>query len=174
MVSGSNGNAVKVVEDVLSRSIGLGLDAALFDVNPSISETRPAGLRFGIAALTASASTDATEAMLADVATVVAAVAPIAGNSPIVLVANPVRAMMLQLKTPRALPVTVLASSTVAPADLIAIVPSAIASAFDSVPEVSASYAAAIHQDNTPTDIGTVGGVAAPVISLCFRPATSR
>ena len=121
MVSGSADNTQAMIEDALTRSVGLGLDVALFDSNPAIPETRPAGLRNGIVALIASAETNPTDAMLADIATVAGAVAPVAGNTPIILVANPVRALMLRLRAPRELPVTVLASSAIAPADLIAV-----------------------------------------------------
>ncbi len=106
--------------------------------------------------------------MLADIATVAGGVAPVAGNSPITLVANPVRAMMLKLRAPRDLPVTVLASSAIAPADLVAIAPSAVVSATDGVPEISAAKATLVHQDDAPTNIGTEGSpnvVAAPTIS---------
>ena len=126
MVTGSNAQAL--IEDVLRQDVGLALDGALFDANPAVAETRPAGLRHGIAPLTASAATDPTDAMLADIATVAGGVAPVAGNSPITLVANPVRAMMLKLRAPRDLPVTVLASSSIAPADLVALAPSAVVS----------------------------------------------
>ena len=67
MISGSNAEAM--VRDALTQSAALALDAALLDANASTT-ARPAGLRYGIAALTASALTDRTEAMLADIATV--------------------------------------------------------------------------------------------------------
>jgi len=166
MVTGSNAQAL--IEDVLRQNVGLALDGALFDANPAVAETRPAGLRHGIAALTASVATDPTDAMLADIATVAAGVAHAAGNSPITLVANPVRAIMLKLRTPRDLPMTVLASSAIAPADLVALAPSAVVSATDGVPEISAAKATLVHQDDAPTNIGTEGSpnvVAAPTIS---------
>lgn len=166
MVTGSNAQAL--IEDVLRQDVGLALDSALFDANPAVVETRPAGLRHRITALPASDATDPTDAMLADIATVAGGVAPVAGNSPITLVANPVRAIMLKLRTPRDLPVTVLASSSIAPADLVAIAPSAVVSATDGVPEISAAKATLVHQDDAPTNIGTEGSpnvVAAPTIS---------
>ena len=74
MVSGSGGNAQKMVEDVLTRDVGLRLNS-VFDANAAVPNLRPAGLRFCIAAL-AGASTDAyaDNAMRADVAKVVGAV----------------------------------------------------------------------------------------------------
>ena len=41
VVTGSAGNAVKMVEDVLTRSTGLALDVALLDDQPAIDEVRP-------------------------------------------------------------------------------------------------------------------------------------
>lgn len=110
MLTGSNAEAM--VRDALTQSAALALDTALLDANAGTT-TRPAGLRYGIAALTASALADPLEAMLKDIAALAAAVAPVGGNAPIVLVANPVRAMMLRLRAPRELPVAVLASSAV-------------------------------------------------------------
>jgi HK97 family phage major capsid protein len=118
MLSGSNAEAM--VRDALSQSAALALDAALLDANAGTT-ARPAGLRYGISALTASALTDRTEAMLADIATLAGAVAPVAGNAPIAIIANPVRAMMLRLRSTRELSVAVLASSAVAAGDLIAV-----------------------------------------------------
>jgi hypothetical protein len=111
MIAGSN--AELLVRDALSQSAALALDTVLLDANASTA-ARPAGLRYNIAALTASALTDRTEAMLADIATVAGGVAPVAGNAPITLVANPVRAMTLRLRAPRELPVSILASFAIA------------------------------------------------------------
>jgi hypothetical protein len=54
MLNGSNAEAM--VRDALTRSAPLALDTALFDASAS-SAARPAGLRNGISALTASALT---------------------------------------------------------------------------------------------------------------------
>jgi hypothetical protein len=164
MFSGSN--AELLTRDALSQSAALALDAALLDANASTS-ARPAGLRFGISALTASVLTDRTEAMLADIATVAGGVAPVAGNAPIVLIAAPVRAMTLRLRAPRELPLTVLASSAVAAGDLIAIAPPALVSATGLV-RIGASRDALIHMETNPTAIsipGTPNVIAAPVSS---------
>ena len=39
-----------MIADVLTRSVGLTLDAVLFDANPAVAEVRPAGLRNGVVA----------------------------------------------------------------------------------------------------------------------------
>jgi hypothetical protein len=160
MVTGSNAQAM--VEDVIKQDVGLAFDSAAFDANPAVAETRPAGLRHGIAASTASNSTNPTDATLADIATVAGVVAAVAGNSPIILVASPVRAMMLKLRAPHGMPVNVgvLSSSAIAAGDLICIAPVAIVSAVDSAPEISASFEAVLHQDDAPTNISGASPVA--------------
>jgi hypothetical protein len=168
VVSAAAGNAEAMVSDVLTRSVGLALDSALFDANPAVPEVRPAGLRNGIAALTASAATNATDAMIADVGKVAGAVAAVAGNSPIILVANPARALTLKLRAPRELPLTVLASSAIAAGDLIAVAPNAIVSATDSAPQISVARETVLHMDTAPSNISTVGTpnvVAVPTVS---------
>jgi hypothetical protein len=162
----SRANAEAMVRDALTRSAALALDTALFDANAS-SATRPAGLRYGISASTASALTDRTEAMLADIATLAGAVAPVAGNAPIALVAAPARAMMLRLRSPRELPVSVLASSAVAAGDLLAIAPPALVSAVGNV-QIEAGRESTIHMFD-PADAsvpGTPNVVSAPVRSM--------
>jgi hypothetical protein len=165
MLSGSNAEAM--VRDALTQSAALALDTALLDANASTA-ARPAGLRNGISALTASALTDRTEAMLADIAAVAGAVAPVAGNSPIALIANPVRALALRLRAPRELPVSVLASSAVAAGDLIAVAPPALVSAVGNV-SINAGRESTVHSFDPADAIsvpGTPNVVAAPVRSM--------
>jgi HK97 family phage major capsid protein len=172
MISGSNAEAM--VRDALTQSAALALDAALLDANASTT-ARPAGLRYGIAALTASALTDRTEAMLADIATVAAAVAPVAGNTGIALIANPVRAMTLRLRSPRELSVAVLASSAVAAGDLIAVAPPALVSAVGAV-QIKADRESTVHMYD-PADAIAVPGSPNVVSAPCaarFRPTRSR
>jgi hypothetical protein len=80
----SQPNVEDVVRTVLTESLGLALDAALFD-QVTGDVTRPAGLRANIAALTASSSSTNSEAMAEDVSALIGAVAGIAGNGPIAL-----------------------------------------------------------------------------------------
>jgi hypothetical protein len=66
MVEASNAEAL--VENELTRSTALALDSALFDNNVATT-TRPAGLRAGINALSASTGPDPMNAMLTDIDT---------------------------------------------------------------------------------------------------------
>lgn len=161
-------NVQVLVRQVLTESVALALDAALLGSTAG-DATRPAGLRYGIAALTPSGATT-VEAMIADVSALVSVVSGVAGNSPIVLVASPSRAMKLHLRAPRDLPLEVLASSAVNSDELIAIASNAVASAMDPIPRFTASTEALLHQDDTaPLPISATGSpntIAAPVRSL--------
>jgi hypothetical protein len=151
----------------LTETVALALDAALLGSTAGDS-TRPPGLRNGISALTASAATVAGDAMIADVGALVAAVAPVAGNSPIILVCNPARAAKLNMRTVR-LPYEVLASSAVAANQLIAIATNTLASATDPVPRFNASTETVVHESDTPAQLATTGTpnvVSAPSRSL--------
>jgi hypothetical protein len=89
--------AGRLLEALLTESVGLALELALLDAKPATA-VRPAGLRNGISALTASSAADPVTAMLADVTTVVSAVATVATNGPIVLVTSPDQAVLLRTR----------------------------------------------------------------------------
>jgi hypothetical protein len=162
MLVGSNAEAL--VTDALTRCVGLALDAALFD-SVGADAVRPAGLRHGITALAASASSDPDEDMIADMVALATAVAPIGG--PIMFVASPGRAVAMSLRMRRELPFTVLGSPAIAAGDLIAIAVNGVVSAVDGAPEIETSRVATVHMSDTPTPIVDNGGtVAAPARSL--------
>jgi hypothetical protein len=102
-------NAEVLISDVLRRSVGLGLDAAVLDSNPA-DTTRPAGIRYGTAALAASEAADPWQAMLQDVGAVAGAVSSVGGNMPVCIIAAPQRAMIIRLRAGQPLPFTLLAS----------------------------------------------------------------
>ena len=92
-------NAEALVTDALLRSVGLALDAVLFDATAG-DAIRPAGLRAGIAALTATASpAGPDDAMIEDLTNVGGAVS-VLGADPIFIVAPP-RAIEIQLRARR-------------------------------------------------------------------------
>ena len=172
MVSGSAGNAQLMIEDCLKRSVGLALDAALFDSNPAIVDVRPAGLCNGIAAQNASVATNLTDAMIEDIETLTAIVAAVSGIEPIILVAAPARARTMPLRS-IALALNssfvILPSSAIAPTALLAIAPGALVSATDSVPEISVSRESVLHLSDTPQQLVTAGTpptIASPSTSL--------
>ena len=87
---------------------------------------RPAGLRAGIAALTAVASAVPDDAMIADLTATGGAVSAL-GADPIFIVAPP-RAIEIQLRARREFPYQVLLSPALAAGDVIAVSPIGLAS----------------------------------------------
>jgi hypothetical protein len=149
-------NAEKLIGDTLMRAAGRMLDEVLFDANPA-DAARPAGLRRGVAASTPSASTDPLVAFHEDVATLINAVAPVAGNGPFVLVASPGRAANMAIRFNRDLSnVRVLGSSAVIN-DLLAVAPTALVAALSPEPEIETSKAATLVMDTAPGAAGTMG-----------------
>ena len=166
MVDGSN--AVSLVTDTLKRSTALALDVALFG-NVAGDDVRPPGLRYGIAATTASTAADATTAMVDDIAALAGSVAVVNGTASPIFVAAPARAITLMMRAPRALPFTVLASSAVAAGDLICVGPQALAVAFGDRPEIVESRVALLHEDSVPTAIVPSGGSPASPLRSLFQ-----
>ena len=156
---------------VLTESVGLALDSALLDATEG-DAARPGGLRYNIAAVGgASAATPRSEAMAEDIATLVTAVAPVAGNVPIIIVASPAQAAALRVLWNRAnLDYEVLSSSGLAAGVVVAIAPNALVSAIDPAPRFDVSTQSTLHmEDTTPLAIGTAGTpptVAAPTRNL--------
>jgi hypothetical protein len=161
----ASSNAEAFVKDVLLRDCALGLDKFLFDSTAG-DAIRPAGLRYGIAASTASSSTDLHEAMMQDIATLVGVVSQVGSN--IVLVASNARAITARLRASGGDLPPILGSAAISAADLIAVAVDALASATDAAPAIEASReAASVHMDTAPTEIvGSGGAVAVPVTSV--------
>jgi hypothetical protein len=162
-------NAEKLIEDALSRSTALALDAALFDANAAVADTRPAGLRYGIAGLTPTAG-GGLNAMLGDLGNLLSVVSAVSGNTLPVLVTSPARASKLRLLGGYGLQATtILASSAIAATDVIAIAPGAIVSAMSNAPVITVSTETVLHMADPASAIGTAGSpntVAAPSTSM--------
>jgi hypothetical protein len=175
LLNGSSSNTLVIVENLMTQNVGLTLDAVALSADAAIVDVQPAGLRNGIAALAASAATDPVAAMMADISAVIAAVSAVSGNTPPVLIANPARAGRLRLHGGAGIgTMTILASPAIAPTDLIAVAPDAIASATGSTPEMQASQESVLHyQDGTPVNIGDVSGVATPSRSMFQTDCTA-
>jgi hypothetical protein len=164
MIAESNGNAELAVRDALTRSVGLALDSVLFDETAG-DAIRPPGLRYGIAGGTPSNDLDAFTAMLADLKTLTAAVAPIGGPIYYVVSADRVVAMNL-LSRGNSDVLNLLPSAAIAPDEIIAVAVNGLASAADAVPQLSTAHESLLHmEDATPLPI--VGSTLAnPVTSL--------
>jgi Phage capsid family len=151
MIEGSN--AERIIGEALTRAAALALDAALFD-STAASAARPAGIRQGVVALTASSSTDLVEAAFEDVAALINAVSTVGGRGPFVLVAGAGRAASMSGRLELDENFVVLPSTAVGN-DLIAIAPAGIAAAI-APPQLELSNHATVHlEDTSPADLGT-------------------
>jgi hypothetical protein len=165
-----NSNAETVVRQVLLDNVGPSLDQALFSNAAAVPDLRPAGLLNGIAALTPSAATVKVEAIANDLAALAASVAPVAGNSPIVLIAAPQQAVALWVYTAVGLPTLTLfptfMSAALPAKRVIAVAVNALVSAFG-VPVIDASRDAAIHEAAPASELADIGGIlATPIKSM--------
>jgi len=147
-------NAEAMISDALMRSAGAALDAVLFDSNAS-SAARPAGLRNGIAASTASTNADLREAFLEDMTTLFNAVARVGGQGPYAIVTSPGRAMSMISQTSRYTAdrqestVGMILGTPGVANDVIAVAQSALVSAFSADPDIEAANAATLVMDDT-------------------------
>lgn len=158
-------NVELLVRQVLSESVGLQLDAKVFDAVAG-DEIRPKGLLNGINAGTASISTVPSEAMSEDVGTLVGAVAAVAGNNPVTFVASPKQATALRMWARPNFNYEVLSSSALADKTVIVIASNALVSAIDPAPRFDVTENTSLHfEDATPRDIDSTA-VAATVKSL--------
>jgi len=151
MIESSNAEAL--VGNALTRAAGLALDAVLFDANPATA-ARPAGLRNGIAALTASSNTDFMEAFGEDIATLLNGVATVGGAGPYGLIANVGRAAGMAMRFIMNIPNVNVYGTPAAGTALMAVALPAIAAAISTDPEIEASKAATLHMSDTPAVVG--------------------
>lgn len=152
-----------LMDDAASRA----LDAAVF-ADVAASASRPAGLLNGVTPITAWAG-GGVAAMLADIQALVGAIVAAGGGSSIMLFANPVQAVALNIWAANGVGYPVIPAPSLAEGTIIAIEQNAIASAFAGLPSVDTSKEAVIQYDTAPAAlIGTAGSpnvVAAPTMS---------
>jgi hypothetical protein len=115
---------------------------------------RPPGLLAGIAALTPAGSGPSKgEVLVDDLQALGVAIAAVAGNGDIILVASPDAAVALRLRLPQSVDWPVLTSASLAPRSVIAVVAACIVSAIEGSPRIDASAHAEFVRDNGPTSI---------------------
>jgi hypothetical protein len=146
-------NAEAILRTTLAESAGLGLDQALFSSNAGTAGTAPPGLLFNITPLVASTTTPLYDALLTDLGQLGGAIARIAGNN-VLFVAAPEQAIAIGLQAEN-FSYPVLASKALPPKTVIAIAPAALVSAYDAVPEITASREPSLVMDTAP---GAIGG----------------
>ncbi len=158
-----------LVSAALGEGISLALDAALFANTPG-DEVTPEGLLYNVVPLSASSAAAKTDAIIEDLQALVAAVAPIAGNVPIIIVASPAQYVAARLVLRGNPGFDIFSSSALAAGTLVAIAPNALASAIDSTPRFDVSTQGVLHmEDATPAQFATSGMpnvVSAPLRSL--------
>src|SRR5262249_30178787 len=160
-------NAEDMVGAVLIESAGPALDKVLFSTNAATS-AKPAGLLAGISALTPAAAGEKAQAIVDDLQTLAAAVAPVAGNGNIVLVASPDAAVALRLRLfTEEWPV--LTSAQLPARTVIMVATNAIVSAVDGAPVVDASTQSAFVRDTVPQEIVTAAGTVATSVGSTFQ-----
>jgi hypothetical protein len=161
-------NADVLVRAVLAENLSLGLDAILLDATAG-DTTRPAGLRNGVGAITATAG-GGIAAMVSDLANIAAAVAPVGGGQ-LLFVASPKQFVKINLYRTDQLPFPLLSSSGLADGIVLCLATNALAVAGgNDPPKISVSSDTVVHfEDTTPLAISTPGApatIAAPVRAL--------
>jgi hypothetical protein len=157
-----------VLRVVMAEACTASLDAGLFSA-AAATTARPAGILAGAVAVTPSAATPESESMAIDVGALVAAVAPIAGGSPIVIVASPRQAATLRLRAGSQFAYEILSSSALSDGTVLAVAVNAIASGLGSEVKFDFSIQATLHADTVPLPFGEVGTpntISAPALSL--------
>jgi len=119
----------------------------LFDATAATA-ARPAGLRNGIAALTASNASDPFEAVYEDIATLLNAVGAVGGTGPYYIIGNAGRMLGVQLRSAGQAGIQFLASTAVGN-DMIAVAAQALVAALSPDPDVEAANAATLVMDDT-------------------------
>lgn len=148
-------NAEAAIQDALVKSTGAALDAIFFDANAATG-ARPPGLKYNIAASTASNATDTFEAVFEDMATLVNAVSPVGGTGPYIFVGSPGRIIGMKLRFAVANePNVSFFGSNAMGNDLACVAGSALVTAASPSPETETSNAAALVMDSAPGVIGT-------------------
>jgi hypothetical protein len=154
-------NAEALVRQALIESVGLSLDAVLFDDEAEVEGLRPAGLLHDIEPIATSGD------MTGDLEALAATVASIAGDQ-LVFIADPLSAVSIALRLPREFPWPILPSVALAPGTIIALAANALVSASESAPTIEAGRESIIHmEDDAPAQIvDDAGTLARPVRSL--------
>lgn len=158
-------NGETFISRILSVDLALGAELILFDNNAS-SATRPAGLKNGIAAITADAGTG-VDAMIADLSNLAAAVAGV--GTRIVFVASPKQWVRIMLRKPSDFAFEVYPSAALADRQVAALALDALVIAGQGEPQISVSRTGAIvlaDDAGAFSTVATPNAVAAPIRAL--------
>jgi hypothetical protein len=160
-------SAEDLVADVVSRSIGLKLDDALFS-SAAASATTPPGLLNGVSALSATAG-GGVAAMTLDIGNLAGAVAAVGGLN-IVFICDPKTAAKLALARGPNFSFEVMSSGALAANTVVAVAPDALASATGQGIQIQVRADVQMHMENTsPTDIVSGGNPASGNVASGFQ-----
>jgi hypothetical protein len=154
-----------IVRAVLSESVGLALDAAMFSSTAG-DATRPAGLLVGLSAIGAATAGD--WAMVTDIETLAGDVAPVSANAPLIFCASPKQAARLKFST-QLQGIEVFSSSALPDKEILCIASNCLVSAISPAPRFELSTEATVVMDTAPAVLGATGTppiVGAPARSL--------
>jgi len=173
-----------IIRQGMADDTGIALDSYLID-NIIGSTSRPAGLLYNVSAITASAATPATAAMVADLKALVGAITAAGGGRAVAILMNPAQALALgfaqtttgdflfssQAEAGSKFGVTFIVSATVPAGRVIAVDAADFATANGDAPQFAVSTEATLHEeDTTPLALATgpqgTAVVASPMRSL--------
>jgi hypothetical protein len=159
-------NIENVVRQTLGEATGLALDLQMWSSDPG-DATKPPGLFAGVTPIAATAG-GGTDAMLADLGNLFAALAAHSGGKTAVIIAALSQAMKLKLTAGPKFDYDIIASTVLAPGTVAAIEAASFVSGFGSTAEFNVTKVGTVHMEDTaPAEIVSAGGtVAAPVKSL--------
>src|SRR4029077_4873610 len=151
-------NAELLVRTALLAAVGPSLDLAMFSNAAGVPGVSPPGILNGVTSLTPTTGGGLT-AMVGDVQQLADALAAVAGNGGICLIAAIKQSVSLAMLPPGGCPYPVFASSVFPAGMIIAVGPQALCSIV-AAPAIEASGNAIMHEDPSALPI-VVGGVAA-------------
>jgi hypothetical protein len=154
-----------IVRAVLSESVGLALDAAMFSSTAG-DASRPPGLLVGLSAI--GAATVGDWSMVNDFESLAGAVAPVSANSPLIFVASPKQAARARFSS-QLRDTEVFSSSALPDKEILCIASNCLISAISPEPKFELSTEATVVMDTAPAVLGAVGTppiVGAPARSL--------
>jgi hypothetical protein len=158
-------NAEALTRQALLDAMAPSLDRRLFDSTAAVADLRPAGLLYGKVAMTPSADTNKLSAMVADLSTLAASVAPLAGNGGnggLCFIAAAKQAVAIAIGSSREFPYAVLTSTSLAAGTVICVAVNAVVSALGAAPQIDITRAATLHMDTAPQAIASGGTMPSP------------
>jgi hypothetical protein len=151
----NSGQAESLVRMALVDATAPAVDKVLLSATAAASD-RPAGILNGVTGLTPSTGTGQA-ALINDMRQLATAVGSVAGNSPIVIIGSPDVTAALRLWPPRPPEWPILTSNSLAAKTVIAVAASAVVSATDGAPQITASREAEYQSDTAPASDGSLG-----------------